>query len=160
MREDKAKGLAFGTGAVILGAVVLFAAIQQDGTAAPDPEASPATAPSPVDVAVPATGDGLPTAAVEPVPAPSPAAPAQDSLILAGAAVYDEVGCAACHSIAGEGSTRSPLDGVGARLDADEIWLWIVDPQAARPGIRKPAFDDLPTEDVDALVAFLHSLVE
>jgi mono/diheme cytochrome c family protein len=126
MRERSARALAAATGVLLLGAVILFAALREDRGPEPQP------------------GSALVQDA--------------DSLIMSGRAVYDELGCAGCHSIAGEGSPRSPLDGVGARLSAEEIRLWIVDPQAARPGIRKPAFDDVPDPDVEALVVYLQTL--
>lgn len=126
MRERSARALVAATGVLLLGAVILFAALQEDRV----PEPRPGSA---------STQDA-------------------DSLIVAGRVVYDELGCAGCHSIAGEGSPRSPLDGVGGRLSAEDIRLWIVDPQAARPGIRKPAFDDVPDADIEALVAYLQTL--
>lgn len=142
MRETKAKGVALGTGALILGAVAVFALLQQDG-------------PASLTNAVAASAGGANTEeglAVQNVPQ------MQDSILVAGREVYEDQSCSACHSVAGEGSPRSPLDGVGDRLTADEIRLWIVDPQAAQPGVRKPAFDDLPEPDLNALVAYLQSL--
>ena len=133
MREGKAKGVAFGTGVAILGAVALFALLDE---ARPLPPAQETAA---VDV----------DRGTVQVP---------DSIIQAGRTVYDEVNCAACHSIAGVGSPRSPLDVVGERLTAEQLRLWVVDPQAIQPGVRKPAFDDLPEPEVDALVAYLQTL--
>lgn len=72
--------------------------------------------------------------------------------------VYRAERCSSCHSIAGQGSPRYPLDGVGARLTPEELRLWVVAPQRARPGVRKRPYDHLPEEDVDALVAFLEGL--
>ena len=141
MRVTKAKGVAFGTGILILGAVSLFAMLQQDGSATPGPGT----------VSEPGVGEG-----VRETTPPSPQV--QDSVVMAGRAVYGEQSCAVCHSIAGEGSPRSPLDGVGSRLSPEEIRLWIVDPQSMRPGVPKPSFDELPEDDVDALVAYLQTL--
>jgi len=112
----------------------------RDGATAPPPQPA---ARAPVDT-VP------PVAAQTQIPT--------DSLVARGRTVYAEQRCSACHSIAGEGSPRSPLDGVGARLSDAQIRLWIVDPQAARPGIRKPDFADLPARDIDALVAYMQIL--
>lgn len=133
MRERKAKGVAFGTGVAILAAVALFSRLDDARSLPPAQETT--------------------TVAGEREPLQVP-----DSIIQAGHAVYEEANCAACHSIAGVGSPRSPLDGVGERLTAERIRLWIVDPQAAQPGVRKPAFDDLPEADLDALVAYLQTL--
>jgi mono/diheme cytochrome c family protein len=67
-----------------------------------------------------------------------------------GRAVYEAQRCASCHSIAGHGNTRSPLDGVGRRLSAGEIRSWITQPPAGIPHRYR-----LPDVDVDALVAYL-----
>jgi len=134
MRERLARLAAAGTGGIVLLAVALFAGLQQEGEAGTTPFRDPA-----------ATPQGVQTA--------------PDTLVAMGRRLYDREGCAACHSIARVGSPRSPLDGVGSRLTAEELRLWIVDPQAMRPGIRKPAYDDLPEEEVEALVAFMASLV-
>lgn len=92
-------------------------------------------------------------------------------------------GCAECHAAPGveaaQGKSGPPLDGVGARLSASAIRLWIVnpralvedsampayyslDPQAASPGAdedeglrAEPRLDGASIED---LVAFLESL--
>jgi mono/diheme cytochrome c family protein len=88
---------------------------------------------------------------------------AQDSG--AGATVYAGQKCSVCHSIAGKGNTKGPLDGVGAKLTADEIREWIIDPAgmtAKQKAARKPAmpakYGSLSKDDVDALVTYLSSL--
>lgn len=75
-----------------------------------------------------------------------------------GAAVYEEQRCRLCHSIAGEGNPKSPLDGVGSRLDAEAIRKWIVAPREMDPKVKKKAFDSLPAEQLDALVRYMQSL--
>lgn len=81
-----------------------------------------------------------------------------------GAAVYAAQKCMTCHSIAGKGQAKGPLDGVGTKLTADEIREWIVSPAAAAKkhnATRKPpmrAYPKLPAEDLDALVAYMASL--
>ena len=81
-----------------------------------------------------------------------------------GAKVFAESKCTMCHSIAGKGNAKGVLDGVGAKLKADEIRQWIVDPAtmtAKTKATRKPpmkAYASLPKEDVDALVAYLLTL--
>jgi mono/diheme cytochrome c family protein len=91
------------------------------------------------------------------------AASAQDAA--KGAKVYTEQKCATCHAIAGKGNAKGALDDVGAKLSADDIRHWIVDPAAATAkakATRKPPmpakYASLPKEDVDALVAYLASL--
>ena len=80
-----------------------------------------------------------------------------------GAAVYATQKCSMCHSLDGKGQAKGPLDGVGTKLTAEEIRLWIVDPAdmtKKTSATRKPvmrAYPKLPKEDLDALVAFLVS---
>jgi mono/diheme cytochrome c family protein len=81
-----------------------------------------------------------------------------------GLKVYATEKCAACHSVAGKGNPKGPLDGVGTKLTADEIRQWIVNaPEMTkktkserRPAMR--AYANIQTDDLDALVAYLQSL--
>ena len=72
--------------------------------------------------------------------------------------------CTICHSIAGQGNKKGPLDGVGAKLSADDIRSWITnapDMAAKAKAERKPAmkpYTSLSKAEVDALVAFVQSL--
>jgi len=82
-----------------------------------------------------------------------------------GAKVYTAQKCQVCHSIAGKGSKANPLDGVGAKLSADEIRHWIVDPTdaaAKAKSTKKPPmpakYKTLPAADLDGLVAYMQSL--
>lgn len=81
-----------------------------------------------------------------------------------GAKLYVEQKCAMCHSIAGKGNAKGPLDDVGTRLSADELRQWIVDAPAMTAkakSTRKPvmkAYSTLTKEQVDALVAYLQTL--
>jgi len=80
-----------------------------------------------------------------------------------GAAVYTAQKCGMCHAVAGKGNGKGPLDGVGKKLSADEIRQWIVDAPgmtAKTKAPRKPFMKSykLPTEDMDALVAYVASL--
>jgi mono/diheme cytochrome c family protein len=94
------------------------------------------------------------------------AAGAQDAaLIKKGQQVYTAQKCQTCHSIAGKGKTTNPLDGVGAKLSADDIKQWIVDPKgmaAKAKSTKKPPmpakYTNLPAADLDALVAYMASL--
>lgn len=89
--------------------------------------------------------------------APVTSASAQDK----GAAVFAAQRCSLCHSLDGQGNAKGPLDGVGAKLSAEDIRKWIVTPvemAVAAKATRKPAmraFPNLPKDDLDALVAFL-----
>ena len=80
-----------------------------------------------------------------------------------GAKVYADQKCRVCHSIAGKGNAKGPLDGVGTKLSADDIRAWLVDAvgqTAKTKAPRKPVMKNyaLPKEDVDALVAYLSTL--
>jgi mono/diheme cytochrome c family protein len=75
-----------------------------------------------------------------------------------GKEVYQAQRCATCHAIAGVGNKRHPLDDVGSRLTPDAIRKWIVAPKEMDPKVRKKAYDKLPPEELDALVAYLESL--
>ncbi len=82
-----------------------------------------------------------------------------------GAAVYTAQKCQICHSVAGKGGKANPLDGVGAKLSADEIRQWITHPTemtAKAKSTKKPPMPNkyagLPAADLDALVAYVSSL--
>jgi len=75
-----------------------------------------------------------------------------------GAEVYREQKCQACHSIAGVGNRRYPLDGVGSKLTEEAIRKWIVAPREMNPKVSKRAYDELSKGDLEALVAYLKSL--
>jgi mono/diheme cytochrome c family protein len=88
---------------------------------------------------------------------------AQDAAAVAqGKAVYDKQRCAVCHSIAGRGNAKGPLDKVGAKLSAADIRKWIVSPKEMKSETnRKPemrAYPLLAPADLDALVAYMQSL--
>ena len=92
------------------------------------------------------------------------AAAAQDA-VKKGQAVYTAQKCQMCHGIAGKGSKANPLDGVGAKLSADDIKQWITHPTdaaAKAKSTKKPPmpakYATLPAADLDALVAYLQSL--
>jgi mono/diheme cytochrome c family protein len=97
--------------------------------------------------------------------APLTAAGQDEALVKKGQEVYAAQKCSMCHSIAGKGGKSSPLDGVGAKLSADEIRQWIVNPTemtAKSKSTKKPPmpnkYSKLPAADIDALVAYIQSL--
>jgi len=80
-----------------------------------------------------------------------------------GEQVFAAQKCSLCHSVAGKGNAKGPLDAVGGKLTADEIRSWITDAKgmtAKTKPTRKPEMKAyaLPKDDVDALVAYLSSL--
>ena len=88
---------------------------------------------------------------------------AQDAKLAKGAEVYAAQKCGLCHSIGEKGNKKGPLDGVGTKLKADEIRLWMTDAKAMTAktnSTRKPEMKSysLPKDDLDALVAYMVSL--
>ena len=80
-----------------------------------------------------------------------------------GAQLFVDQKCSLCHSIAGKGNAKGPLDTVGSKDSADDIRAWIVDAKtmyAKTKQTRKPEMKQyaLAKDDVDALVAYLSSL--
>ncbi len=90
--------------------------------------------------------------------------PAQDR-VDAGRRLYEKNKCATCHQIDGRGNSRFPLDGVAARLSADDLRRWLTETarmeaaQPRLPAIRMSAMDyRFSAEDAAALVEFLRTL--
>ena len=88
---------------------------------------------------------------------------ATQDLKVPGEKLFGEQKCALCHSIAGKGNIKGPLDDVGSRLSADEIRAWMTDAKgmtAKTKAPRKPEMRAyaLSKQDVDRLVAYLSTL--
>lgn len=88
---------------------------------------------------------------------------AQGGNVEKGMKVYTAQKCSLCHSIAGKGNKKGPLDDIGAKLSAEDIRKWIVTPKEMSEkakATRKPPMKayNLPKEDLDALVEYLLSL--
>lgn len=81
-----------------------------------------------------------------------------------GEQVFTARKCTACHSVAGKGQAKGPLDGVGSKLSAAEIREWLVNPKEMATKAKAtrtpamPAYKSLPAADLDALVAYIQSL--
>jgi mono/diheme cytochrome c family protein len=81
-----------------------------------------------------------------------------------GQQVFEAQKCSLCHSVAGKGNAKGPLDGVGSKYSAADLKLWITNPaEMAKKHntTRKPpmkSFASLSAADVDALVAYLQTL--
>lgn len=91
-------------------------------------------------------------------------AAAQDP-VKKGEELFTSQKCTMCHSVAGKGNKKFPLDGVGGKLSAADIKEWIVNPDAMqakqtgpKPVMKMKSFKSLPAADVDALVAYMGSL--
>jgi mono/diheme cytochrome c family protein len=96
---------------------------------------------------------------------PSLAAAQDEAQIKRGQEVYAAQKCGLCHSVAGKGNKKLPLDGVGKKLSADDIKQWITHPTemtAKTKSTAKPPmpakYGSLPAADLDALVAYMVSL--
>ncbi len=80
-----------------------------------------------------------------------------------GAQLFDELGCAGCHSLEAAGSTATTgpnLDGSLPGKDEEYIRTSIVDPndeiaEGFQPDVMPQTYSDLPPEELDALVQFL-----
>jgi len=91
----------------------------------------------------------------------APAA-AQD-LKAQGEKLFTDQKCTLCHSVAGKGNAKGPMDEIGSKLSAADIRAWITDAKGmtAKSGEkRQPAMKEytLAKGDVDALVAYVSSL--
>lgn len=142
MRILLARWLAVVTGVLIVALAMLFAVVRHPAEDAPPPTAAGDIGARPPTVDVPAGVTGSPSSL--------------GGVIARGRAVYVEQRCGMCHSIGGEGNSRSPLGDVGRRLTNEQIRRWIVAPQDMDPAVRKRGYK-LPPEDLDALVAFLRA---
>ncbi|MCK4586361.1 MAG: cytochrome c [Gammaproteobacteria bacterium] len=84
--------------------------------------------------------------------------------IEAGRQVYKQQACARCHSIAGKGNSRNPLDGVGVRRTADELRNWIIGADTIQGSVPegvfklKKTYRGLTERDLDSLVIYMQSL--
>ena len=139
MREQWARNIALLTGLLVVLLAIMFAKIQ-------NPEQPPydTTADS-VEIS--------PKIDVE-----------QQTMLATGRIIFDTQGCARCHSIAGVGNPRYPLDDVGKRRTPETIRQWILAPTEIKDQLPAGAFQIKQTyrnqrpEDIDALVAYLQSL--
>lgn len=78
-----------------------------------------------------------------------------------GRRIFHEQGCATCHSFAGAGNPRLPLDTAASKLKDAELRDWITGSGAATnklsPTIlkRKSRFQSLPDEQLKQLIDYL-----
>ena len=81
-----------------------------------------------------------------------------------GQQVFEAQKCSLCHSVAGKGNAKGPLDGVGTKYSTADLKLWITAPTdmaKKHNTTRKPpmkSYASLAAADVDALVAYLQTL--
>ena len=99
--------------------------------------------------------------------APSPEIPdpaASHADVAPGRAIFERENCLTCHSVAGQGNPRHPLDGVGSKLDGSGLAAWLAGAGPARTELssailrRKQRYQTLPAEEMSSLVDYLSSL--
>ncbi|PHQ96994.1 MAG: hypothetical protein COB40_06400 [Marinosulfonomonas sp.] len=139
MREIWARRIAFLTGLAVLLLTVVFAMLQNP--------------------------DDLTESAGQIVPIEQVAALTLDAQsVAAGWEIYERENCARCHSIDGQGSPRTPLDGVGTRHDAEAMIDWIVGAEklqgmlSDRTWQQKQSYKELSAEDLRVLSIYMQSL--
>lgn len=103
-------------------------------------------------------------------PQPAPAATPLSDEVLRGSRLFGEVGCAACHRVAGttaQGLSGPDLTHVGSRQSLGAGILpntrgtmigWIGDSQSIKPNNRMPAYRSLEAAELNALAAYMESL--
>lgn len=80
-------------------------------------------------------------------------------LVQKGISVFEEQACAACHTIAGEGSAAAPdLTKIGRKRDVDWLTGFLIDPTTENPDSDMPPYDYLTEEEMEALQAYLQTL--
>ena len=93
---------------------------------------------------------------------------AEGDLRARGEKLFADQKCGACHAIAGKGNPDGPLDEVGSKLSAGDIRAWLLETKrmarSTNATFRRhrennmKEYNNLPKEDIDALVAYLSSL--
>ena len=98
-----------------------------------------------------------------------PALPPADAITRRGADAVVRYGCGACHAIRGTEATGTigpDLTHVGGRVrvagvlpnTVEGFREWLLQPEKFKPGVHMPGFDMVPSEDVDAMAAYLDAL--
>ena len=81
-----------------------------------------------------------------------------------GRSVFDQQKCTSCHSIAGQGNPRYPLDGVGGRLSSEQLIYWITGTGPATNKLsamilrRKARYEQMPSAEMNSLIEYLSTL--
>jgi predicted CXXCH cytochrome family protein len=96
------------------------------------------------------TGEALPTSPTAPTPGMSPSAEA-------GKKIFDDMVCAGCHTIGGQGGTVGPpLDNVGVRLTRADLMKRMLGRRAGT--VMPPLPPDMPDQKISDLVDYLLTL--
>ena len=83
---------------------------------------------------------------------------AWDGAVDHGKEVYAVQKCAVCHSVSGIGGQKLPLDGIGSKMNANEMKKWIRTPKQMKADTTMKAYPNLPEKDLNDLVVFLATL--
>ena len=81
-----------------------------------------------------------------------------------GQKVFAAQKCSVCHSIAGKGNAKGPLDDAGAKLSDEDLRQWLIAPRVMSEKTKStrkplmPEYTKLSKEDLDGLIAFLKTL--
>lgn len=154
MRERISIAMTVGAMVLLVALSLAFARIQNPGAGAVAAAGEPVA-----DDVVPTAPEPPPAHPVGPEPVAE--APADSAR---GREVFRALGCERCHSVAGTGSPRYPLDGVGARRTAAELLAWTVAEPAVRDSLSPSAvrakrrYEDVPEADMEALVRYMATL--
>ena len=120
------------------------------------PAPAPLVATSPPTPAASATPPATTVAPVVPTPGREPGAAGLESI--------KTLGCLTCHSIAGTGNPRHPLDGVGSQWTAEQLHAWITGSGFAAERLpasvtrRKQRYTSIPEPEMNALISCLSEL--
>ncbi|MFQ6617191.1 MAG: cytochrome b N-terminal domain-containing protein, partial [Fidelibacterota bacterium] len=80
-------------------------------------------------------------------------------LALKGSGLYEEQGCAVCHTINGAGGAAGPdLSKAGRYRNTEWLKVFIKDPTTMNPDSEMPAYDWLSEEELEALSFYLSRL--
>ena len=94
----------------------------------------------------------------------SPVMFAQGKGVEHGQKIFTDQKCSMCHSVAGKGNAKGPLDNVGAKLSEEEIRQWLIAPRVMAEKVKAtrkpvmPEYTKLAKDDLDALIAYMRSL--
>jgi len=75
-----------------------------------------------------------------------------------GKKLYAEKKCQMCHSIAGVGNKKNPLDGVGSKLKPEEIEKWIQSPKEMKADSKMKAYPEITGKALEDLTAYMLSV--
>jgi mono/diheme cytochrome c family protein len=94
----------------------------------------------------------------------TPASAQTQAAVEKGMKLFTDQKCSLCHSVAGKGNAKGPLEDAVQKLSAADLREWLVHPEEMREKAhadRKPfmkSYSTLSKDDLDALVAYMQTL--